>query len=286
MTTSENILFIGGLGGSGTRVVAQIFEGLDLYPGPVLNPSHDNQLFSFLFRRPDWFARLPDDTRFARTLNSFLDETRHGVPGGIAGMTADEIADLRQQIADWPVATGALPAFQDLLLDHCAPDLSVYAGLMCKEPNCHVFLPLLARHLPKMRFVQVVRHGLDMALSGNQKQHRNWGALYDMPPFPDKADPRAHLQFWIRANRQSIATGQTRLGDRFHLLRYDDLCDDPGPHITALARFAGLNLPPETLDALTNLVAPTTHGRWRDAPAGTFTQDDLAQVAELGFDVS
>ena len=46
---------IGGVGGSGTRVVAEVLKCLGFYLGSLLNSSLDNLWFTLLFKRPDWF---------------------------------------------------------------------------------------------------------------------------------------------------------------------------------------------------------------------------------------
>jgi hypothetical protein len=44
---------IGGMGGSGTRLVALIFEELDFYLGNELNKAKDNLFFNLLFKRKE-----------------------------------------------------------------------------------------------------------------------------------------------------------------------------------------------------------------------------------------
>ena len=43
---------IGGLGGSGTRVVAQILRDVGIFMGTDLNGANDNLWFTLLFKRP------------------------------------------------------------------------------------------------------------------------------------------------------------------------------------------------------------------------------------------
>ena len=51
-------LVIGGLGGSGTRVVADILLAQGWYLGQDLNRAKDNLLFTLLFKRPYWRKQL------------------------------------------------------------------------------------------------------------------------------------------------------------------------------------------------------------------------------------
>ncbi len=50
-------VFVGGVGGSGTRVFAQILQGLGVQLGPCLNDALDNLWFTSLLKRPEWVRR-------------------------------------------------------------------------------------------------------------------------------------------------------------------------------------------------------------------------------------
>ena len=48
---------IGGIGGSGTRVIAEIVALFGFYLGRDLNDASDNLTFTLLFKRPQWFRK-------------------------------------------------------------------------------------------------------------------------------------------------------------------------------------------------------------------------------------
>ena len=50
-------IVIGGVGGSGTRVLAEILRSLDIFIGNDLNESLDNLTYTLLFKRRRWFYR-------------------------------------------------------------------------------------------------------------------------------------------------------------------------------------------------------------------------------------
>ena len=50
-------VIIGGVGGSGTRVVAEIIEHFGFYIGKDLDKARDNLWFLLLFKRPRWYRR-------------------------------------------------------------------------------------------------------------------------------------------------------------------------------------------------------------------------------------
>lgn len=64
MLDSKNIMgpvVIGGVGGSGTRVVAELLENLGFYIGSDLNTASDNLTYTLLFKRPKWFHQNRDN---------------------------------------------------------------------------------------------------------------------------------------------------------------------------------------------------------------------------------
>jgi hypothetical protein len=50
-------IIIGGLGGSGTRIVAEILKKFGYYLGNDLNIANDNLLYTLLLKRPRWFYK-------------------------------------------------------------------------------------------------------------------------------------------------------------------------------------------------------------------------------------
>jgi hypothetical protein len=71
MAAENSIVFIGGLGGSGTRVVAGAVARLGYYPGGCLNASNDNLIFTELFKRPGWLRAKPPQAEIGARLALF-----------------------------------------------------------------------------------------------------------------------------------------------------------------------------------------------------------------------
>jgi hypothetical protein len=59
-STLPGPIVVGGVGGSGTRVIAQILSEIGVYFGADLNRPADNLWFTLLFRRPRWFRRVAE----------------------------------------------------------------------------------------------------------------------------------------------------------------------------------------------------------------------------------
>lgn len=289
---------IGALGGSGTRLVASILLESGFYLGDDLNPERDNLWFTLLFKRPRWYAGVARHrTEEIHTgLRVFERAMVAGGPldaegGAFLGRALFEALTGRHGQAR--AHTRGWPLKQALALWR-APAAARHAGERWgwKEPNSHVFLPPLVEHFPGMRFIYVVRHGLDMAFSGNRQQLRNWGPLFGVAPGSNGsggdsgAAPRAMLDFWIRATERAVADGTRLLGDRFLLLDYDALCLRPAVRIPALLGFLGLEPSGAAIDRLVELVEiPPTIGRFRRQDLSQFEPRALEAVQALGFAV-
>ncbi|MGV6811855.1 MAG: sulfotransferase [Brevirhabdus sp.] len=272
---SEHIVAIGGVGGSGTRLVAEILQTFGWDLGQDLNGAHDNLWFTILFQRPDWFSRHPDAADIRHAVNVYFAARTVG----LATLADPSIAALVQALIDrleQPSThpTGADRGNAERLLAS-KPTSSARWGW--KEPNTHVFLPELAEELPELRYIHVIRDGRDMAYSANQNQLRNWGAwmLGDKADIPN--DATRSLEYWLCANERACELGDTVLKDRFFLLNYDRLCTDPASELEPLAAFLGVPLNERVM----SLIKPRSIGRHEKHDPTVFGPDQLARVKHL-----
>jgi len=284
---------IGGIGGSGTRVVAEILMRAGLYMGADLNESNDNLWFTLLLKRPAWVRRnLSGDgaeiwhaiSIFAKAMNSepFADpEDLAFIREAARDLAAHGHDHIGSGSGDW-----ALERERSLLKAMDARPRDP-VGWGWKEPNTHLFLRHLAGQIPGLRYVHVMRHGLDMAFSANQGQLHNWGRLYGIEAkAPGLPLPKASLQYWIAANRRAIETGRACLGPRFLLLNFDQLCLNPSAESGRFLDFVGIGREAVDLAALASLPRiPQSMGRYRDQGLTIFDPAEIAAVEELGFSV-
>ena len=275
-------IVIGALGGSGTRVVAEVLIESGAHFGPVLNRARDNLVFTALFRRPRWAARVGDEGihRQLDTFVRYMRGRRYGAADyarlGASILDHDPQRDLRTSMKHVLAAVRERPGTS-------AARAPLWGW---KEPNTHVFLPQLIEHFPGLRYIYVVRHGLDMAYSHNNKQLRVWGRRFGVrAPAPGGPVERAQLEYWIVATRRALAAGG-RLGERFVLVRYDDLCREPAREVRRVLELAGAEVAPQELARLAAVVrTPDSVGRWRERGTETFSAHQLAAVESFGFEV-
>lgn len=280
-------LAIGGVGGSGTRVVAAAAIELGVCLGYDLNPPLDNLAFTLLFKHqqaPDLAAPA-----FAQRTRLFA-----AAMTGTRSLEAEEMALLAELASAERPLPGPVQHSVEWLAERAerliqGPDMTLASRtarshLPCagrwgwKEPNTHVLLPQLLREWPTLHYVHVVRNGLDMALSRNQNQLRFWGERWlGRPPQPG---PRDSLAYWCVVHRRVQRIGAD-MGPRFLWLDYDALCADPASGLAQLAGFLGA--PAGAVPALLPLVSPQpTSGRHRDMPLAQFDPADLDYLRSIG----
>lgn len=270
---------IGGVGGSGTRLVAQLLIDLGFFAGADLNESNDNLWFTLLFKRreipgigEDELAGLAAIFRRAMTdpaplSAAELDLVRRLADTGRPMHDAEWLRARVQSLESWMARGGACAA-------------SGQWGW--KEPNTHAVMDRLEPLLPGMRYVHVVRNGLDMAYSSNQAQLHLWGPSFLGIEHVD-ASPRLALKYWCAVHRRVLERGQ-RLGDRFLLLNYDRLCAAPAEGLDAFLRFLEVEPARETRDRLlASICPPRSMGRFRQYPPSDLDPDDVAFARDLGF---
>lgn len=263
---------VGGVGGSGTRLVAAILRESGFFIGDDLNPALDNLAYSLLFNRPEILDS--PDAEFCRTVAAFV--RRMAGDGRIDEHEAGWITALATRDNPPHDAAWMRRRLETLLAGRVEPAPTRWGW---KEPNSHVVLGRLAAALPTMRYVLLSRSGLDMAWSGNHNQARRWGPALVGHPF--EPTPRYLLAYWCAAHRRALAAASALPG-RFLHLRLEELCAAPEAGLQRLLDFLGGDA--ATAARLVSLVKPPESiGRFRVAGIAAFDPDDVAYVESLGF---
>jgi len=277
-------IVIGGVGGSGTRVVCQILKERGLFVGKDLNRALDNLSFTFLLKRPQ---KLQQDKSSWREVH--LNLLANHMQGAALDKSSRKL--LRQNLLAGD-SSGELKSFLFRWKRYKHLKKGVKEELIgqpwgWKEPNSHIFLEDLVHVFgPEMKYVHVIRHGLDMAFSRNKQQMANWGHLYGVAQPTGHDAPAAQLNYWINANQQAVAKGSELLGDNFLLLNYDALCEEPLKYAQMLLDFSGLLYREHDLELMATIPrTPKSKGRYLSMGLDQFSSEQIAAVRELGFAV-
>lgn len=241
---------VGGLGGSGTRVYAKILKTLGYFIGSDLNEEEDNLLFTRLLKDPQWYKQA----------------------------TVKDVQDRLFWFKEIMSGNSLIPKLRiekaiskNKTFPSCAYHLDTYHYTKrntwaWKEPNSHIYLKHYKKVFPKLKFILVIRNGLDMALSSNIQQLTNWGGLlYDISFTSGDTEETYHAQldYWIAANDRAIKDGQLYLGADFLVCNFDKLCKQPEFEISRIMRFLGHKATNKLLKELVQLPKlPESTGRY------------------------
>ena len=280
MTYRTSPVAIGGLGGSGTRVFAESLRQAGLAIGQELNTPLDNLWFTILFKRAIWARHIPDPTDIAISVGLF----RRAMTTGLQGhLSPSEQALLDRLRADLPPDgswhCGAKIPHADSLIASGPQPGGQGKRWGWKEPNTHLFLPQLDHHMPGLRYIHIVRDGLDMAFSANTWQAKHWAHHYGLRQAPGtKPLPLDQLRYWVTANARALNYGQAQMPGRFLVMDYDEFCARPRNHWPRLQRFLGQPVDTPIPDGL---ISPSTIGRSLSQDLSIFPDTLLKEVQAL-----
>ena len=282
---------IGGIGGSGTRVVAEILMLFGFFMGKDLNPAKDNLSYTLLFKRPQWFLKNYQNKEKLNTGLEILEKSMcSGRPmtfrekfflwNAVRDMARHGHNKEGQGKGDWSRQRAAYIKYPEKFNDNR------YIGWGWKEPNSHLMIPLLQDHFPGFKYIHTIRHGLDMAYSNNQQQLYNWGELFGInPPVSQEDEPAASFRYWVEANRKVMEYGEQLGKGRFLPVNFDRLCEAPEEGIMKIADFLKINIPEDILKKAFRLpVMPESKGRYKEFPLDGFLPGDLDFLEKMGFD--
>ena len=279
---------IGGVGGSGTGLVADILREVGVYMGADLNHASDNLWFGFLVTRPQWELSPADQTDqpVYRALRLF----DLAMTGQLELDRADkkflkEAVSRGQRYAP----TDRSPEwFRNRVrkLEHSRDSFPLGPKLWgWKIPGTYFYLPYLRQYYAtRLQYVHVIRHGVYMARSRNQNQFKHWGDRLGIDGEQAGSDASASLDFWIAANRLAISHAKGLPASRFYLLNYDELCAHPQQGVKRLLDFVQFDPPPSVFDKLIGIPQPR-ESRFSREELCSFTSTQLEAVREFGFDV-
>jgi hypothetical protein len=293
---------IGGVGGGGTRVVSQILNGLGFDLGPVSVPTLDSVLFTTLFTLPA-LARAPGD--FAELDAFFLGRKEWWeifvnaiTRKGLAAAQLEKVKQLAEETLIPRISASSRleeTGKTDLIgrvrdaLGHCRSVghtvTAVDAPWGWKEPNTSVFLSQIVRRFPAMKYIHVIRHGLDMAYAGNVNQTKNWGHLFGINS-NEIADPNSCLEYWVRSNERTITYAEAMLKGNFAVISFDDLVLTPNVAISNLCKFLNVNVDERKLQALCEIpVVPSSLARYKEYNLSKLDRRLIEKVREFGFNI-
>lgn len=287
---------IGGLGGSGTRVVAELLQEIGFFLGDDLNSALDNLSFTLLFKRPQWFmknhqkesAEIPQaisifETAMTRRCNLKFEDYRFLLKAAwdwaIFGNHFGGIGASGRGL--WPFKRVLRMVGTKKMRD------TQFLRWGWKEPNSHIYIEYLDKYFKSFKYIHVIRHGLDMAFSRNQVQLYNWGQLFGIDgKHSALLMPQRALHFWIQANEKARMMGQKLGKDNFLVINFDELCRAPDIEVQRIIDFLDIHVNAGAFEKMRRMPKkPKTSGRYRNEDLTIFNEEDIQAVERFGFRV-
>ena len=138
-----------------------------------------------------------------------------------------------------------------------------------------------------MKYIHVIRHGLDMAYSRNVNQVRSWETATSTSGRANTPDPDCCLEFWVRTNERTISYAEDVLKHRFLLVRFDDLVREPAALISRFLRLSRRERrrreKQQVLRAIPSV--PRSLGRYKEQELSKLNPSLVDRVRDFGFDV-
>lgn len=298
--TKQPYVVIGGVGGSGTRLIAMMLSGLGLNIGSNLNEPLDNNVFVYLFRRVQTLEVKKNKKLFKTYLSilrktfcetkehftedeiKIIEELSHIKPQGVTLKWLEKQCGLIQKMVnDGPLKDG-IETIEDIR-NKFQLEQPLEGKWGWKAPNSHVIMKELMNAYPKMKYIMVVRNGLDMAYSDNQGQLALWGpVLFNKKELRKgwEKSPRLSLKYWCMVHQRIL---QDSKGKNFLWLDYDQLCMNPDKYLPILFDF--LEISHDYIESVKPMIKISSGiGRYKEHN-DKFDQEDIDFVKELGYDV-
>ncbi len=256
-------VFIGGVGGSGTGLVANLLRTSGWHIGSDLNGANDILWYALFFMRRE-ILQCPE-AGFSRLVNLYS----KGFTGG--NIDGGELA-LLKSLVDTPrparEKTWLIKRAEKFIEACAAPAGNPKWGW--KAPNTHIIAPRLLKLWPQAKYIHVWRDGLDMAFSSNQNQRNFWGQHYSGGPYG--ISPSGSLDFWCAVHRNMLAL-KTQYPDRMLFLNFDELCECPDLALIKFSQFIGSDKGARDLEKLVR--PPKSIGRGHRADQSQFNDKSL-----------
>ena len=268
----KNIISVGGIGGSGTRMVAKALQELGYFIGNDLNKPLDNLLFTLLFKRQNILTL--DKTSFEATWmlykkllskSSELTQQEKALLESLVkeDRTLHELRFLKERVSN-------IEMYREFSQNSWA----------WKEPNTHIVIEKLLESESKLKFIYVYRNGLDMAHSSNQNQLKLWGPLF-FNSYQVEITPQNSLKYWVMIHKRMLLI-QKQYPHRILFLEFESFCTNVKEKLEEMAKFCEVVISTQSIEKLESIIVlPSSVGRYKSFSLDCYHMDDLEYVRKV-----
>jgi hypothetical protein len=230
------MIAIGALGGSGTRAIAEVLIQSGIYMGDDLNNANDNLIYTRLFKNPDWYANS-SDIKKPRRMRVFENYMRFNK------LSFRDLIELF-------IASKSNPTFHSTAKFYLRNTKKLFGKGIdrvnwgWKEPNTQIYMLELLNFFDKLKYIHVLRHGLDMAFSNNKQQLKNWGWKYNIILDENETGDELaikQLDYWIESTKDVLEKSK-QYNNRFLLINHTNFCNQPKAVIDKILAFSDIKV--------------------------------------------
>ncbi|WP_144213672.1 sulfotransferase [Shewanella donghaensis] len=266
-------LIIGGLGGSGTRVICKIAQELGYFMGSDLNASEDNLTFTYLFKE------ITFKTATSKLKHQKLNILAKHLTAERVEWNENEIQILHECLSNRPLhpEKWAQKRLDKILCLNRSENHMEHWGW--KEPNSHIYLREIIDVFPGCKYIHVTRNGLDMVYSSNQNQLQLWGELVLGREITNS--PKDAFDYWHKVDKDIRQQSESH-PERILMLNFDQICNAPDMIINELMAF----LKKDTFDrdSIKQLIKkPSSIGRYKSYDNSFITTEQDNYLSENNF---
>ncbi len=219
---NKNIICIGGIGGSGTRLFADIFAE-HMYMGPTINDSSDNITFTLLFKRIQSLSISQNEFKSLFTIFSKVMTKQELSRKDKSNITAIYLEKTRQDYLYDKKLAYDLSMFGDNKIENIT-------NWGWKEPNTHVLLPHILKMGPEYKYIHIYRDAFSSAINRNQNQVKFW--------YSRKVTPVISVDYWIMVQEKMIKLKEQHPNSIF-FIDYTTFIKSPEYYMSDLEKFTG-----------------------------------------------
>ncbi|WP_138433370.1 sulfotransferase [Winogradskyella algicola] len=278
----KDFTFISGLGGSGTRVIVDIFKEINFNFGYDVNRADDDLSFTLLFKLPTHFKKYFGKrsryiNRLLDTHNKLLLNKRLNFLDCYFILRASilHFFQFRKYNFKW-----ILYRYKGILFKRRGVDEQLWGW---KEPHTIMFIEDIYYKYPKSKFILLIRNGLDMVYSKNNQQFYNYSEYFDIDN--KNESEKNKFDFWYNFNKYSIEKGRKLFAENFHIVFYEDLIHHNEGSIKELLQFMGCTADQSSIEKIKlKITAPQTVNRFKNKDKSWIDKDVKTKLQTIGYD--
>ena len=277
---NKKIISIGAVGGSGTRAIAQVLIQAGIFMGDDLNSSNDNLIFTRLLKNPKWYkkASLNEKNKRLLSFKKYMERGKISLKDLFVFYKSGFTNPTHSSRLDYYVNVFKLLFSKDISRD-------IWGW---KEPNTQIFVSEILNLFPNLKYIHVLRNGLDMAFSNNKQQLINWGWKYQIEINGNETDTELavkQLDYWIESTKDVIANSKS-FENRFLLIKHSEFCHNAQTEIDRILQFCEISISSTKLKELNDIPrTPSSSDRYKNYDLSIFSPEQIQFVKEMGFEI-